>query len=70
MRKEFLLLNCLFLINVLLLSAAHSQDNGIRDFPPFVPNDLMTTEYGPAFADIILVPSNFLPCEGGPFALC
>jgi hypothetical protein len=33
-------------------------------------NDTMTTPYGPAYADIILEPSNFLPCEGGPIALC
>jgi len=33
-------------------------------------NDTMTTPFGPAFADIILVPFNFLPCEGGPVALC
>jgi hypothetical protein len=29
-----------------------------------------TTSYGPAYANIILAPSNFLPCLGGPFALC
>jgi len=33
-------------------------------------NDTMTTPFGPAFADVILEPSNFLPCEGGPIALC
>jgi len=33
-------------------------------------NDTMTTDFGPAFADIILEPSNFLPCKGGPYALC
>jgi hypothetical protein len=46
--------------------------------PAFVPNSLAfwdnhknwTTAYGPAFADISLAPSNFLPCRGGPFALC
>lgn len=36
----------------------------------FVPNDLMTTPFGPAYADILLAPENFLPCEGGPYALC
>lgn len=36
----------------------------------FVANNLMTTPYGPAYADILLEPSNFVPCEGGPFALC
>jgi hypothetical protein len=24
----------------------------------------------PAYADVLLAPSNFLPCKGGPFALC
>jgi len=33
-------------------------------------NDTMTTPFGPAYADIILEPANFLPCEGGPIALC
>ncbi|HEX9665874.1 MAG TPA: hypothetical protein VGA95_04865 [Thermodesulfobacteriota bacterium] len=70
MRKRILLLGCLLLVNVLFLSSTEAQDNGIGDFPPFIPNKLMTTPFGPAFADIILVPSNFLPCEGGPFALC
>src|SRR6202158_6376683 len=29
-----------------------------------------TTGFGPAYADITVAPSNFLPCRGGPFALC
>src|SRR6202522_284303 len=29
-----------------------------------------TTSLGPAYADITLTGSNFLPCRGGPFALC
>jgi hypothetical protein len=28
------------------------------------------TSYGPAYADTALKSSNFLPCRGGPFALC
>lgn len=36
----------------------------------FIPNDMMTTPFGPAYADILLEPENFLPCEGGPYALC
>ncbi len=44
----------------------------------FVPNSLAfwsnpanwTTSFGPAFADITLAPTNFVPCRGGPFALC
>jgi hypothetical protein len=29
-----------------------------------------TTALGPAYADITLASSNFVPCRGGPFALC
>jgi hypothetical protein len=29
-----------------------------------------TTSYGPAYANILLAPTNFVPCRGGPFALC
>ena len=29
-----------------------------------------TTPFGPAYADITLSSSNFVPCRGGPFALC
>jgi hypothetical protein len=29
-----------------------------------------TTALGPAYADITLTSTNFLPCRGGPFALC
>lgn len=44
----------------------------------FVPNSFRfwdkprnwPTSFGPAYADIVLEPSNFLPCRGGPFALC
>ncbi len=44
----------------------------------FVPNTFsfwnnpknFTTAYGPAYADITLASTNFLPCLGGPYALC
>lgn len=45
------------------------------DLPPpfcggsFPLNTEMTTEYGPAWADVALAPSDFLPCFG-PYALC
>ncbi len=29
-----------------------------------------TTSYGPAYANILLTGTNFLPCRGGPYALC
>lgn len=45
------------------------------DLPPpfcggdFPLNTVMTTEYGPAWADVALSPDDFLPCFG-PYALC
>jgi hypothetical protein len=44
----------------------------------FVPNTFQfwnkkknfTTSFGPAYADISLASTNFLPCRGGPYALC
>lgn len=44
----------------------------------FVPNSLpfwsdpanWTTSYGPAYANILLASTNFVPCRGGPYALC
>jgi hypothetical protein len=47
-------------------------------FVHFVPNSHAfwsnpanwTTGCGPAYANILLAGSNFLPCRGGPFALC
>lgn len=57
------------LIGVLFLLGAaggcESSDNG-----SFISNTLMTTIFGPPWADIIVIPSNFLPCKGGPIALC
>lgn len=46
----------------------------IRSGLPFEFNTLMTAEPfsdSPAYADILIDPkTNFLPCQGGPFALC
>jgi hypothetical protein len=62
------------------LAAGCSDD--CDDAPPardaFVPNsfefwndpDNWTTPYGPAYADVVLSQNNFLPCQGGPIALC
>lgn len=36
----------------------------------YTPNLIFTTDFGPATADILLTPSNFLRCHGGPIALC
>src|SRR5262245_21515742 len=34
------------------------------------PQKFWSTPYGPAYANILISGSNFLPCQGGPFALC
>jgi hypothetical protein len=63
--KKLLALGGLILIAlVYFITPVYSQSFNF----PF--NDTMTTDFGPAFADIILEPVNFLPCEGGPIALC
>ncbi len=67
------------------VSAAGSRADSKRQ-PHFLPNSFQfwdktrnfptlgqTTDpfgEGPAYADITLEPENFLPCRGGPFALC
>lgn len=37
---------------------------------PFKLNTLPTTAYGPAWADILLKPANFVACKGAKIALC
>lgn len=37
---------------------------------PYVPNDFWTTQYGPASANIVLSPTNFLACSSSSYALC
>jgi hypothetical protein len=37
---------------------------------PFELNTCMTTPYGPAWADVLLKPDNFLECKGASIALC
>jgi hypothetical protein len=44
--------------------------NALERNVPFIFNTLKTTRFGPAWADIQVEPTNFLPCRGGPFALC
>jgi hypothetical protein len=75
-------LKLLFLIAIALFAAGCGGDNSSPATPApfvhFVPNSHpfwsnpanWTTSYGPAYANILLEGSNFLPCRGGPFALC
>lgn len=37
---------------------------------PFVVNQFWTTEYGPAAANVVLSPTNFLACPSSDYALC
>src|SRR5208282_1239567 len=71
-----------FLLVLAMLLAAGCNRNGESTPAPgivhFVPNSHAfwsnpsnwTTSFGPAYADITLASSNFVPCRGGPFALC
>jgi len=69
----------------ILLAGCNGGSNGPQSTPTtssgivhFVPNSHAfwsnpsnwTTSFGPAYADITLASSNFVPCRGGPFALC
>ncbi len=55
-----------------------SGGSGSTGIVHFVPNSHAywsnpanwTTDYGPAYANIILTSTNFVPCRGGPYALC
>ncbi len=75
-------LNLLLLVAIALFAVSCGGDNsGSPEAAPyvhFVPNshafwsnpENWTTQYGPAYANILLAASNFVPCRGGPFALC
>jgi hypothetical protein len=69
----------------ILLAGCNGGSSGQQSTPTtssgivhFVPNSHAfwsnpsnwTTSFGPAYADITLASSNFVPCRGGPFALC
>lgn len=57
-----------------LISAVHAETmpaTCVEDCPaPFVNNKFWTTEYGPAEANIVLSPTNFLACSSSSYALC
>lgn len=57
-----------------LVNALHAQpmpETCEQDCPaPFVKNEFWTTEYGPAAANIVLSPTNFLTCSSDSYALC
>lgn len=73
----------LLLVLIALFGAACGGDSGSGSPAPtpfvhFVPNSHpfwsnpanWTTSYGPAYSNIVLDNTNFVPCRGGPYALC
>jgi len=70
----------LLIVAMLLLASCNGSSGGSSTpgIVHFVPNSHAfwsnpsnwTTSFGPAYADITLASSNFVPCRGGPFALC
>jgi hypothetical protein len=64
-RRGFVLF-LVFLLFAFVALEGHAEEPVIS----FTPNPLLTTPFGPAKADILLRASNFLPCVGGPIALC
>jgi hypothetical protein len=57
-------------IALFLLVGVPGTSHGEEPVIVYTPNPLFTTSFGPAKADIVLRPANFLPCQGGPIALC
>ena len=78
LRKSALHLVALALLVLAAGCNGSSSGGGSSGFVHFVPNSHSfwsnpknwTTSYGPAYADISLAASNFVPCRGGPYALC
>ena len=73
---------CSVLIGLLLVAGCGGGGSSSPSSGPtpvhFVPNSHKfwsdpqnwTTSFGPAYANILLAPTNFVSCRGGPFALC
>lgn len=59
------------MILTLAVAAAQNPATCTQNCPaPYVPNDFWTTQYGPASANIVLSPTNFLACSSASYALC
>lgn len=58
------------LIAILLILGSMELSFAAPPLVVYTPNPIETTPYGPAKADVLLHPSNFVPCFGGPIALC
>lgn len=54
-----------------IFAAAQNPTTCTQNCPaPYVPNAFWTTQYGPAAANIVLSPTNFLACPATSYALC
>ena len=70
MRKNLGSLLCFLALAGFAISA-YGQGRQFDDFTKhFRLNTLPTTPYGPAWADILVRPENFLACKGASIALC
>lgn len=74
MKTQFRYVFELLALLCLLSGVARAEDMPAtckQDCPaPFVKNEFWTTEYGPAAANIVLSPTNFLACSSSGYALC
>ncbi|MES2207194.1 MAG: hypothetical protein V4525_10425 [Pseudomonadota bacterium] len=60
-----------FLLIGKVLHAETTPATCVQNCPvPFVNNVFWTTQYGPAAANIVLSPTNFLSCSSSSYALC
>jgi hypothetical protein len=74
----FLFLLFFFTTCAVSCNGGSHNDSAPQRFVHFVPNSHAfwsdpgnwTTAFGPAYANILLASTNFLPCRGGPYALC
>lgn len=67
-RRLFVSLASMFLCGI---AAAQNPATCVQDCPaPYVVNAFWTTQYGPAAANIVLSPTNFLTCPSASYALC
>jgi hypothetical protein len=61
---------CALVLGLTGLLVAPPAIHAEKPLVEYTPNTIMTTPWGPPAADIVVHPSNFVPCVGGPIALC
>lgn len=69
--RRFLAQAIMFLSLITTVHAETMPATCEQDCPaPYVENEFWTTQYGPAAANIVLSPTNFLACTSDSYALC